>query len=580
MANVLSVLQEKGPTLNAGKCQFRMENLQFLGHVLSEKGVSPAEDKVRAVLEAREPSNTKEIRSFLGLVNFNGRYIENLSTVSEPLRRLTRSNVKFVWGPEQQASFNQLKKCLTSANVLGYFDKNAPTQVIADASPVGIGAVLVQEQRGVHRVISYASKSLSDIERRYSQTEKEALALVWAWKWYTVGNTKYVPVRNELSAIGKIVLRGTRILIPKLLRENVLQLAHEGHPGIVRMKQRLRSKVWWPGIDADAEKFCRSCHGCQVVALPKSPPPMCRTPLPTSPWQHLAADLMGPLPTGEHVFVVVDYYSRYFELDVIKNTTAESIVDYLTRIFTTHGLPLSLKTDNGPQFTSKNFKEYLRHNGVEHKTSTPYWPQANGEVERQNQTILKRIKIAQVEGKDWKTELIPFLIMYRTTPQATTGKSPSELLFRRTVRTKLPEIENINVDGEVRDHDNELKYKGKVYSDRRRHATQSTIECGEKVLVKKQVHDNKLSTSFHKEPFTVVNRYGNTVEVGTESGPVYRRNVTHVKKYNARSSNGEKDISIVQPDNTVPTDLPSARPLRFKSVPTRYKDFVLGYLNC
>ena len=85
-----------------------------------------------------------------------------------------------MWGPEQQQSFDELKKRLSSAETLGYFDKNAPTKVIADASPVGLGAVLVQEQREELRVVSYASRSLSDTEHRYSQTQKEALAIVWA----------------------------------------------------------------------------------------------------------------------------------------------------------------------------------------------------------------------------------------------------------------------------------------------------------------------------------------------------------------------------------------------------------------
>ena len=79
---------------------------------------------------------------------------------------------------------------------------------------------------------------------------------------------QYIPVSGELCVIGKIILRGTRIVIPSKLRPRVLSLAHEGHPGIVSMKQRLRSKVWWPGIDREAEKFCKTCHGCQLVSSP------------------------------------------------------------------------------------------------------------------------------------------------------------------------------------------------------------------------------------------------------------------------------------------------------------------------
>ena len=151
-----------------------------MGNVLSERGVGPAEVKVKTVVDALEPTNAAEVRSFLGLVNFTARFIPDLATVSAPLRHLTKSLEPFVWGPEQQQSFNELKKRLSNAETPGYFDKNAPPKVIADASLVGSGAVLVQEQREELRAISYASRSLSDTERRYSQTEKEALAIVWA----------------------------------------------------------------------------------------------------------------------------------------------------------------------------------------------------------------------------------------------------------------------------------------------------------------------------------------------------------------------------------------------------------------
>jgi hypothetical protein len=93
---------------------------------------------------------------------------------------LTKAKESFVWGIDQQNSFNELKKRLTCAETLGYFDKEAKTTVIADASPVGLGAVLVQQQGDEHRIINYASRSLSDVERGHSQTEKETLAIVWS----------------------------------------------------------------------------------------------------------------------------------------------------------------------------------------------------------------------------------------------------------------------------------------------------------------------------------------------------------------------------------------------------------------
>lgn len=121
-----------------------------------------------------------EVQSFLGLVSFSSRFISDYVTISEPLRELTRKNGPFTFGTKQRAAFEALKSSLANANKLAYFDKDATTKVIADASPVGLGAVLVQIQKKEPVVISNASRSLSECERRYSQTKKEALALVWA----------------------------------------------------------------------------------------------------------------------------------------------------------------------------------------------------------------------------------------------------------------------------------------------------------------------------------------------------------------------------------------------------------------
>ena len=164
---VLQRLREKQLTLNAEKCTFRMSKVVFMGLLLSKHGVGPTKEKVRAVAEASQPQTPSEVRSFLGLVGFSA-------------RKLARKGEPFVWGEKQEQSFQSLKSQVASAPVLAYFDKDMPTRVIADASPVGLGAVLVQEKNGESCAVCYASRSLSQVERRYSQTEKEALALVWA----------------------------------------------------------------------------------------------------------------------------------------------------------------------------------------------------------------------------------------------------------------------------------------------------------------------------------------------------------------------------------------------------------------
>ena len=146
--------------------------------LLSEKGIGPTADRVKAVLEVEEPKSTSDVRSFLGLANYSSQFIPHFATLSEPLRRLTRKETPFELGPEQKKSFEFLKQKMAEACTLAYFHKNAPTKIITDASPVGLGAVLVQEQDSAWTPVCYASRSLTEWEQRYSQTDKEALGVV------------------------------------------------------------------------------------------------------------------------------------------------------------------------------------------------------------------------------------------------------------------------------------------------------------------------------------------------------------------------------------------------------------------
>ena len=108
---------------------------------------------------------------------------------------------------------------------------------------------------------------------------------------------RYMAVAEELCVIGQLVLRGTRIVIPKKLQPRTLALANEGHLGVVGTKQNLRTKVWWSGMDNAADRHCRACHGCQLVARPHPPEPIRSTALPDGSWQDLAVELMEPLPS-------------------------------------------------------------------------------------------------------------------------------------------------------------------------------------------------------------------------------------------------------------------------------------------
>lgn len=188
----LRALDQHGVLLNDHKCQFKQQQTVFLGHNLSAEGIAPAYDKVHSILQFRSPQTKEELRSFLGLVTYVSKFIPDLATVNSPLRNLLKQDSPYEWKTEHQKSFDELKFRIGSVTHLGYFDPQDRTLLVTDASGVGLGAVLIQFKDNQPRVISYASKSLSDAEKKYPIIEKEALGIVWAierFRIYLMGIT-------------------------------------------------------------------------------------------------------------------------------------------------------------------------------------------------------------------------------------------------------------------------------------------------------------------------------------------------------------------------------------------------------
>ena len=250
---------------------------------------------------------------------------------------------------------------------------------------------------------------------------------------------RFAKVRDELSASQGLLLRGTRIVMPKCLRHQTLSLAHEGHQGIAHSKQLLRQTVWWPGIDAEAETLVKTCLPCQSTMPPTLPEPLRPSTMPSKPWQSIHIDLCGPFPSGESLLVCVDACSQWPEVEIIQATSSEVIIRRLQNIFATHGIPEQVTSDNGYNLVSREIEGFSSY-GIYHRKVTPYWPQANATIERFNRTVEKAIRTAHVEGRDWRKALDTFLFNYRATPHAMTGVSPAKIMFGREIRTKVPEI--------------------------------------------------------------------------------------------------------------------------------------------
>lgn len=174
--------------LNKNKCKIGMIEILYIGHILSAEGLKPDQEKVRAIVDMPQPHDKATLMRFMGMVQYLSKFIPNLSDVSAPLRKLLEGDVEWHWETLQQQSFEHLKKLVSKAPVLKYYDVNKDVTLSVNASSEGQGAVIMQEAQPV----AYGSRSLTDTQKRYAQIEKELLAIVYGcekFKQYLYGKT-------------------------------------------------------------------------------------------------------------------------------------------------------------------------------------------------------------------------------------------------------------------------------------------------------------------------------------------------------------------------------------------------------
>jgi len=357
LEEVLQRLRENNLKLQPDKCEFLRKETIYLGHIISENGISPDPSKLTAIKEFPTPRKVKDIQSFIGLAGYYRKFIADFSKVAKPLTKLTKKSEKFEWTAEQQNAFETLKEKLMTAPVLKYPDFSEEFIVTTDASAYAIGAVLSQGKVGNDRPIAYASRVLSRAEQNYNTTEKELLAIVWAVKHfrpYVYGTkfkivTDHKPliwlfnvndpgsrlirwrlkleeydyeiihkagransnadalsrnVKGAASEIGEerdihVIKEDTNIYTEEEKRQ-ILYEYHDaptgGHQGIERTLKRIRLNHNWPGITKDVENYVAKCESCQRNKLSrKIKAPLIITDTPSKPFEKCALDIVGPL---------------------------------------------------------------------------------------------------------------------------------------------------------------------------------------------------------------------------------------------------------------------------------------------
>ncbi|UYV75445.1 K02A2.6-like [Cordylochernes scorpioides] len=447
LETVLTRLSKSGLTLNKDKCKFAVTTIKFLGHQIDPNGIQVDPRRKRAILEFPKPRSVKK--------------------------------EEWIWEDDQDRAFNQIKKSLTSAQGLALYDPSLPITVSADASSFGLGAVIWQTKDGLRQVIAYASRTLSETEKRYAQIEKEALAITWAcekFKQYIQGlrlslrimrySYKIVHTPGKNLIVADALSRSPRMKVgtqeleeelcayvqqvvsfmpisdvrvkeikesqdkdqiryPREYQEWLLQRIHEGHLGIVKCRERAKGSVWWPRITSEIEEIVRTCPMCIEVRTNRHQP-LLPSELPSCPWEKVGVDLFTI--KGQNYLLITDYYSRYPGIARLEDMTSASVMVHCKSIFARHGIPLEVRSDNGPQIGSL-FKGFAQDYGFTHVTSSPRYPQSNGFIEYFVKIVKERI------GKSKDPYLA--LLAYRATPLAN-GFSPAELSMGRRIRTTIP----------------------------------------------------------------------------------------------------------------------------------------------
>ncbi|XP_068232095.1 uncharacterized protein [Palaemon carinicauda] len=246
----------------------------------------------------------------------------------------------------------------------------------------------------------------------------------------------YWKLREALSTDGTLVLYGARIIVPAALRRHTLARLHDSHRGVEATKRRARQTVFWPGIDSNIANTVAACEPCQVLRPSQQQEPLHNDDHPSRPFESVSADFFQV--AGKSFLVVADRLSGWPVVVPCKgDTTASSTIRHFCRYFREVGVPLRLRTDGGPQFTSREFADFAERWGVHHITSSPHYPQSNGHAEATVKAVKHLILKTAPSGNIDCEAFDRGLLELRNMPNHS-GRSPAQILYGHPLRTCVP----------------------------------------------------------------------------------------------------------------------------------------------
>ena len=381
----------------------------------------------------------------------------------------------------------------------------------------------------VHTVISnlpVSDRKLTDIRTATEQDPQLTMLKEYVLSGWPETRKKCSPTtaeywnhRDEISEMDGILFKGEKIKVPHSLRASMLTAIHTPHLGMEKSKLRARDILFWPGMGREIEAMVEKCTICLQHRKSNPKEPMLSHEIPDRPWQVIATDLFAW--NGEDYVVSVDYYSRYFEIERLYSTTSSAVIRKLKAMFSRNGIPEKVISDNGPQYSSQDFKNFANTWDFKHTTTSPHYPQSNGLAEKTVQTAKIILDKARAEKKD------PYLSLleYRNTP-VDGFKSPAQLLNSRRLRSILPttaaqlqpQVISPTAARRRREH---MQHQQRRYYNRSARPL-STLQAGDNIRYRQ---DNGLW-----RPATIMQpaHTDRSYHISTSEGQTYRRNRRHL----------------------------------------------------
>lgn len=370
----------------------------------------------------------------------------------------------------------------------------------------------------------------------------------------------YWNFREELTVQNGVLYKGTRVIIPPAMKPEMLQRIHASHQGVDACIRRARDSLYWPNMTVDIREHVAKCSTCCEMSTKQQKQPMMSHDIPDRPWSKIGADLF--VLDGEDYLVQVDYYSDYWEVDKLTDTTSATVIDCMKEQFSRHGIPETVVTDNGPQLASQEFTKFSQEWEFNHVTTSPYHSQSNGKAESAVKISKRLIKKAKKDGKDvWKS-----ILDWRNTPTDGMDSSPVQRLMSRRTRTSLPiasQMLNPKVIDTVKQNKTVKHQKAKLLYDKSAKELPELTK-GQPVRVQPSSADPKAKWRYG----TCVDQVSPRSYIVNVDGKEYRRNRKFLRS-TVETMPAENISTEIQPEVDVPVPVTMATPAKTTPISSR-----------